>query len=139
MSPRRTVALGLVLAVAAVAFFWRLGALPFYSKGEPREAVQIVEAVQHHSWILQLRNGVHLPSKPPLFHWLGWNMQYHTAHHLFPSVPFHRLPALHRAIVAKTGQEPPTMGYFVFQKAVWAKLLRGRERSDYTDGSVWIE
>ena len=37
----------------------------------------------------------------PLFHWLGWNMQYHTAHHLFPSLPFHRLPALHAAIVAQ--------------------------------------
>lgn len=74
-----------------------------------------------------------------LFHWLGWNMQYHTAHHLFPSVPFHRLPALHKAIVAKTGVEPPTMGYFAFQWEVWRKLLRGRERSDYADDRVWIE
>lgn len=75
----------------------------------------------------------------PLFHWLGWNMQYHTAHHLFPSVPFHRLPALHRAIVAKAGAEPPTMSYFAFQKEVWRKLWRGRERQDYADDSVWIE
>lgn len=74
-----------------------------------------------------------------LFHWLGWNMQYHTAHHLFPSVPFHRLPALHEAIVAKAGAEPPTMGYFAFQKEVWRKLWRGRERQDYADGSVWID
>jgi len=69
--PHRNVALALILAVAAVAFFWRLGALPFYSKGEPREAVQIIEAVHHNAWVLQLRNGIHLPSKPPLFHWLG--------------------------------------------------------------------
>jgi fatty acid desaturase len=26
---------------------------------------------------------------------LMWNMPYHAEHHLFPSVPFHRLPALH--------------------------------------------
>jgi len=74
----------------------------------------------------------------PLFHWLGWNMQYHTAHHLFPSVPFHRLPELHRAIVARAGIEPPTMGYFEFQGALIGKLTRGRERADYPDDSVWI-
>ena len=74
----------------------------------------------------------------PLFHWLGWNMQYHTAHHLFPSVPFHRLPELHRAIVAKAGVEPPTMGYFEFQRAVITRLTRGREGTDYPDNSAWI-
>ena len=74
----------------------------------------------------------------PLFHWLGWNMQYHTAHHLFPSVPFHRLPELHQAIVAKAGVEPPTMGYFAFQREAIAKLTRGRETTDYPDNSVWI-
>jgi fatty acid desaturase len=65
-------------------------------------------------------------------------MQYHTAHHLFPSVPFHRLPELHRAIVAKAGIEPPTMGYFEFQREAITKLTRGRESTDYPDDSVWI-
>lgn len=27
---------------------------------------------------------------------LAWNMPYHAEHHSFPTVPFHRLPALHR-------------------------------------------
>ncbi|MCB2135663.1 MAG: fatty acid desaturase [Rhodobacteraceae bacterium] len=27
---------------------------------------------------------------------LAWNMPYHVEHHVFPAVPFHRLPALHR-------------------------------------------
>ncbi len=26
---------------------------------------------------------------------LAWNMPYHTEHHVWPTVPFHRLPALH--------------------------------------------
>jgi fatty acid desaturase len=73
-----------------------------------------------------------------VFHWLGWNMQYHTAHHLFPSVPFHRLPELHQAIIAKAGVEPPTMGYFEFQREVIAKLTRGREVTDYPDDGTWI-
>ena len=32
---------------------------------------------------------------PPVMRWLFWNMSYHTAHHCFPGVPFHALPALH--------------------------------------------
>jgi fatty acid desaturase len=27
--------------------------------------------------------------------YLAWNMPYHTEHHVWPMVPFHRLPALH--------------------------------------------
>ena len=30
-----------------------------------------------------------------LVRFLAWNMPYHTEHHVFPQVPFHRLPALH--------------------------------------------
>lgn len=44
---------------------------PFYSHGEPREAVVVQEILNSGEWILPLRNGVELPSKPPLFHWLG--------------------------------------------------------------------
>jgi fatty acid desaturase len=29
---------------------------------------------------------------------LMWNMPYYAEHHLFPAVPFHRLPALHRQV-----------------------------------------
>ena len=28
--------------------------------------------------------------------WLAWNMPFHAEHHAIPSVPFHRLPELHR-------------------------------------------
>jgi fatty acid desaturase len=27
-----------------------------------------------------------------------WNMPYHAEHHLYPSTPFHLLPALHREL-----------------------------------------
>lgn len=52
-------------------YFWGLGRVPFYTKGEPREAVQVWEEVHNGEWILPLRNGHDLPSKPPLFHWLA--------------------------------------------------------------------
>lgn len=32
----------------------------------------------------------------PAVRWFTWNMPYHTEHHVFPAVPFDKLPALHR-------------------------------------------
>ena len=34
----------------------------------------------------------------PILRWMAWNMQYHTAHHTFPGVPFYNLAALHREL-----------------------------------------
>jgi fatty acid desaturase len=31
-----------------------------------------------------------------LMRWLAWNMPYHVEHHVWPMVPFHRLPEVHR-------------------------------------------
>ena len=33
-----------------------------------------------------------------LVRFLAWNMPYHAEHHVFPAVPFHRLPELHRLL-----------------------------------------
>ncbi len=32
----------------------------------------------------------------PVVRWFTWNMPYHAEHHVYPSVPFHQLPKLHR-------------------------------------------
>jgi 4-amino-4-deoxy-L-arabinose transferase-like glycosyltransferase len=72
MSPRQLVCCSLALAALIwVLNFWDLGVVPLYTVGEPREAVQVVESFDHGEWILPRRNGTELPSKPPLFHWLG--------------------------------------------------------------------
>jgi len=39
---------------------------------------------------------------------LMWNMPLHAEHHLFPSVPFHRLPALHQAIGDRVAHIAPS-------------------------------
>ena len=70
--------------------------------------------------------------------WLCWNMQYHTAHHAFPGVPFHRLPTLHRALFTERGAAPPSMGYWAFQREVIAALRGGRTEADYPDDRAWI-
>ena len=35
--------------------------------------------------------------------WLMWNMPFHAEHHLYPTIPFHRLPEAHTLIGAKLG------------------------------------
>jgi 4-amino-4-deoxy-L-arabinose transferase-like glycosyltransferase len=66
------IATGLGLGLLfALFYFWSIKDVPFYTKGEPREATVVWEIVHTNEWILPLRNGHIIPSKPPLFHWLG--------------------------------------------------------------------
>jgi fatty acid desaturase len=51
---------------------------------------------------------------------LMWNMPFHAEHHLFPSVPFHRLPALHDQIGDRFAHVAP--GYVATNRKVWAAL-----------------
>ena len=46
---------------------------------------------------------------------LAWNMPYHAEHHAMPSVPFHKLPTLHKMTAAHLGQVSD--GYSDFSKA----------------------
>ena len=70
--------------------------------------------------------------------WLGWKMQYHTAHHAFPGVPFHRLRELNAAIFTERGAQPPSRTYFGFQIAVLRAFARGRTEAEYPDDRTWI-
>jgi fatty acid desaturase len=73
-----------------------------------------------------------------LLRWLGWNMQYHTAHHAFPGVPFHHLPALHDTLFTARGTAPPMMTYLGFQRAVVRAFWPDKTEADYPDDRAWI-
>jgi len=68
---RHLVRTGLLLVLTSVLYFALLGRLPFHGTGEPREGLEVQEEIARGEWILPMRNGLELPSKPPLFHWLG--------------------------------------------------------------------
>jgi len=51
---------------------------------------------------------------------LMWNMPFHAEHHLFPAVPFHRLPALHAQIGDRFAHVAP--GYAAVNREVWRAL-----------------
>ena len=60
----------------------------------------------------------------PLLNFLFWNMPYHAEHHLLPSLPFHALPRLHRAVAPKLGHV--STGYWSVHRVLLRQLLDGR-------------
>jgi 4-amino-4-deoxy-L-arabinose transferase-like glycosyltransferase len=61
----------LLFILSFVAFSWRIGEGPIYRTMEGREALVMQEITHTGNWILPLRNGETIPSKPPLLHWCG--------------------------------------------------------------------
>jgi 4-amino-4-deoxy-L-arabinose transferase-like glycosyltransferase len=59
------------MALCGILFFANLGTFPFFNKGEPREALVVQHIVHHGNWLFPLKMESDIPSKPPLFHWLG--------------------------------------------------------------------
>lgn len=52
--------------------------------------------------------------------WLMWNMPFHAEHHLYPSLPFHALPAAHEAIGPHLQHLDP--GYLAVHRRLLANL-----------------
>ena len=51
---------------------------------------------------------------------LMWNMPYHAEHHLYPSIPFYRLPAVHLQLRANLAHIAPS--YIAANRAVIQSL-----------------
>jgi fatty acid desaturase len=58
---------------------------------------------------------------------LMWNMPFHAEHHMYPSIPFHRLPAAHAVIRSRLGYLQP--GYVRWNFDFIRNLLRRSDRS----------
>ena len=56
----------------------------------------------------------------PLVRWFTWNMPYHTEHHVYPGVPFHKLPALHNKMQAYLAHT--NTGYTEFNQQLYKTL-----------------
>ena len=63
---------------------------------------------------------------PAIVRWGVWNMSFHTAHHAYPGVPFHKLPNLHAEILRRRPEGVPILGYIEAQKAIFASLAGPR-------------
>jgi 4-amino-4-deoxy-L-arabinose transferase-like glycosyltransferase len=60
-----------VFAVATLLIGAAAAPIPFYDRGEPREALVVRAMLAGHGTILPRLEGGGIPSKPPLFHWLA--------------------------------------------------------------------
>lgn len=58
-----------------------------------------------------------------------WNMNYHVEHHMYPMVPYHRLPDLHRQILADC--PPPYHGFWACYREIIPTLWRQLKDPDY--------
>ncbi len=65
----------------------------------------------------------------PVFRFLYLNMNYHVEHHMFPNVPYHRLPELH-AEIADTLPPPSPSTWHAYREIVGA-LWRQRRDPDH--------
>lgn len=71
-----------------------------------------------------------------LMRWLCWQMPYHTAHHVFPSVPFWKLRELNSKIEEQAGSVH-RMGWIEFQIEV-IKCLAQKDESKWPQNEVWV-
>src|SRR5262245_17337121 len=61
----------LVTGICLVLFFTGLGAVPFYTRGEPREALVAREMLRTGEWLVPSRPEGELTRKPPLYYWIA--------------------------------------------------------------------
>ena len=65
----------------------------------------------------------------PVFRFLYSNMNYHVEHHMFPSVPYHALPALHREIADQLA--PPLPNTVAAYRQIFTTLARQHRDPTY--------
>jgi len=58
----------------------------------------------------------------PFSRFVYWNMNYHVEHHMFPMVPYHALPELHRAMMRDCAM--PYSGFFDAYREIIPTLAR---------------
>src|SRR5712692_7020336 len=60
-----------LMVLCGILYLPPLYRIPFFDKGEPREALEVQSLVTGGNWLFPLKTGGDIPSKPPLFHWAG--------------------------------------------------------------------
>ncbi|MFV2001955.1 MAG: fatty acid desaturase family protein [Paracoccaceae bacterium] len=84
---------------------WSGSILPFMVVGLPRlygAWHHVMTGILQHAGLAEDVLDHRLNSRTvymnPISRFIYWNMNYHVEHHMFPMVPYHRLPALHERI-----------------------------------------
>lgn len=120
-----------VLATALLTQSW----LPVLLVGGPRvygTFMHLVYGLTQHAGlyedVLDHRLNSRTVRMNPINRFLYWNMNFHTEHHMFPMVPYHRLPELHEEI---KGDLPAAYGsiFAAYRELVPAILRQLKDQS----------
>ncbi len=65
----------------------------------------------------------------PIFRFVYWNMNYHVEHHMFPMVPYHRLPELHEVMKGDTPK--PYASTIEAYREIIPAILRQRKDTEW--------
>ncbi len=84
-------ALGLAFAAPVLLWIWILPAL----LGQPFLRLYLLAEHGDCPRVANMLENTRTTFTTVLARFLAWNMPYHVEHHVYPSVPFHRLPAFH--------------------------------------------
>jgi fatty acid desaturase len=94
-----------IYVCAGAASIWMWSILPLVLIGGPRIYgcwhMVMTGLLQHGGLaedVLDHRLNSRTVYMNPVSQWLYWNMNFHIEHHMFPMVPYHALPTLHRLI-----------------------------------------
>lgn len=116
---------GALLALSLAAGSWLVAIYWFIPTIIGVPVARMLRVADHTGCVEEtdLRRYARTVKTDPVTRFLCWNMSYHCEHHLAPSVPFHRLAALHR----KVGHEmnPVDKGYVAVQWEILTQHLSG--------------
>ena len=94
-----------VYAATIALALWTQSILPLMVVGLPRMYGawhQVITGILQHAALAENVLDHRLNSRSilmnPVSQFIYWNMNYHVEHHMFPMVPYHKLPALHERI-----------------------------------------
>jgi fatty acid desaturase len=128
--------LGIYAGTAAAAAVSRSG-VPFLLVGGPRmygTFMHLVYGLTQHAGlgenVLDHRLNTRTVRMCRLNRFLYWNMNYHVEHHMFPMVPYHRLPELHEQIRHDLAEPYPSI-WAAYRELVPAVLRQLNDQSYY--------
>lgn len=126
---------GIYVATLAAAFALQ-SILPLMLIGLPRlygAWHQVMTGVLQHAGLAENVIDHRLNSRTvymnPVSRFIYWNMNYHVEHHMFPMVPYHRLPELHDLI--KHDLPLPNTSILQAYREVWPILIRQLRHEDF--------
>ena len=108
-------ALGLAFAGPLLFWVWILPAL----LGQPFLRLYLLAEHGDCPRVANMLENTRTTFTTALVRFLAWNMPYHAEHHVYPAVPFHRLPAFHT--VLRDHLKVTANGYVEFTKDYLAR------------------